>query len=58
MPDANLEKTMPCLGGTITQRGMLLVIIPHIAEHLGRAIAYARFNGIVPPWSADPPAKK
>jgi uncharacterized damage-inducible protein DinB len=58
MPDANLEKTMPWLGGTITQRGVLLYIVPHIAEHLGQAIAYARVNGVVPPWSEDPPAKK
>jgi uncharacterized damage-inducible protein DinB len=58
MPDANLEKTMPWLGGTITQRGVLLYIIPHIAEHLGQAIAYARMNGVVPPWSEDPPSKK
>jgi uncharacterized damage-inducible protein DinB len=58
MPDANLEKTMPWLGGTITQRGVLLYIIPHIAEHLGQAIAYARINGVVPPWSEDPPNKK
>jgi uncharacterized damage-inducible protein DinB len=57
MPDANLEKTMPWLGGTITQRGVLLYIIPHIAEHLGQAIAYARINGVVPPWSEDPPNK-
>jgi uncharacterized damage-inducible protein DinB len=58
MPDANLEKTMPWLGGTITQRGVLLYIIPHIGEHLGQAIAYARINGVVPPWSEDPPSKK
>jgi uncharacterized damage-inducible protein DinB len=57
MPDANLEKTMAWLGGTITQRGVLLYIIPHIAEHLGQAIAYARINGVVPPWSEDPPSK-
>jgi uncharacterized damage-inducible protein DinB len=56
-PDANLEKTMPWLGGTITQRGILLYIIPHIGEHLGQAIAYARVNGVVPPWSEDPPNK-
>ena len=58
MPDANLEKTMDWQGGTITQRGVLLYIIPHIAEHLGQAIAYARVNGVVPPWSEDPPNKK
>jgi hypothetical protein len=23
----------------------------HIAEHMGQAIAYARVNAIVPPWS-------
>jgi uncharacterized damage-inducible protein DinB len=57
MPDANLDKTMDWLGGTITQRGVLLYIIPHIAEHLGQAIAYARINGVVPPWSEDPPSK-
>jgi len=57
MPDANLEKTMDWLGGKITQRGVLLYIVPHIAEHLGQAIAYARINGVVPPWSEDPPNK-
>jgi len=35
----------------------LLYIVPHIAEHLGQMIAYARMNGVVPPWSADPPKK-
>jgi uncharacterized damage-inducible protein DinB len=58
MPDANLEKTMEWLGGKTTQRGVLLYIVPHIAEHLGQAIAYARINGVVPPWSEDPPEKK
>jgi uncharacterized damage-inducible protein DinB len=57
MPDANLEKTMDWLGGKTTQRGVLLYIVPHIAEHLGQAIAYARINGVVPPWSEDPPNK-
>ena len=53
MPDANLDKTLDWSGGTITQRGVLLFIVPHIAEHLGQAIAYARINGVVPPWSED-----
>jgi uncharacterized damage-inducible protein DinB len=57
MPDANLEKTMDWLGGKITQRGVLLYIVPHIAEHLGQAIAYARINGVVPPWTLDPPRR-
>jgi uncharacterized damage-inducible protein DinB len=56
LPDASLEKTMDWAGGKITYRGMLLYIVPHIAEHLGQLIAYARINGVVPPWSED--AKK
>jgi hypothetical protein len=35
--------------------GALATIDTHIAEHLGQLIAYARVNGIVPPWSL--PAK-
>jgi uncharacterized damage-inducible protein DinB len=35
--------------------GVLATIDTHIAEHLGQTIAYARVNGIVPPWSQ--PAK-
>jgi uncharacterized damage-inducible protein DinB len=53
MPDADLEKTMDWSGGKITERGVLLFIAPHIAEHLGQLIAYARVLGVVPPWTAD-----
>jgi uncharacterized damage-inducible protein DinB len=58
MPDTNLEKTLDWSGGKITQRGVLLFIVPHIAEHLGQLIAYARINGVVPPWSEGADAKK
>lgn len=53
MPDADLEKSMEWSGGKITERGVLLFIVPHIAEHLGQLIAYARFLGVVPPWTED-----
>jgi len=53
MPDADLEKSMDWFGGKNTQRGILLFIVRHAAEHLGQSIAYARFAGIVPPWSED-----
>jgi uncharacterized damage-inducible protein DinB len=53
MPDANLEKSMDWFGGKNTQRGVLLFIVRHGAEHLGQSIAYARFAGIVPPWTED-----
>lgn len=34
-----------------TRRGILISLDAHMSEHLGQAIAYARMNGIVPPWS-------
>ena len=50
--DADADKTMPWFGGsTITQRGFLVFIVKHASEHLGQSIAYARVNGLVPPWS-------
>lgn len=53
MPDADLEKSMPWFGGKITERGILLFTVRHAAEHLGQSIAYARFIGVVPPWTED-----
>jgi uncharacterized damage-inducible protein DinB len=34
-----------------TVDGMYLRIIVHANEHMGQLVAYARMNGIVPPWS-------
>jgi uncharacterized damage-inducible protein DinB len=53
MPDADLEKSLDWFGGKNTERGILLFIVRHAAEHLGQSIAYARFIGVVPPWSED-----
>jgi uncharacterized damage-inducible protein DinB len=36
---------------TVTLDGMYLRVIVHANEHEGQLIAYARMNGIVPPWS-------
>jgi uncharacterized damage-inducible protein DinB len=30
-----------------------MFIAGHTGEHLGQSIAYARQNGIVPPWTED-----
>lgn len=57
MPDADLEKIIPWNGGKITERGVLLYIVQHIAQHLGQQIAYARSIGVAPPWTSDPPRK-
>lgn len=53
MPDADLEKSMDWFGGKNTERGILLFIVRHAAEHLGQSIAYARMVGVVPPWTED-----
>jgi uncharacterized damage-inducible protein DinB len=53
MPDTDLEKSLDWFGGKNTERGILLFMTRHTAEHLGQSIAYARINGIVPPWTAD-----
>jgi uncharacterized damage-inducible protein DinB len=44
---------MEWFGGRNTERGILLFIVRHTAEHLGQSIAYARSVGVVPPWTED-----
>ena len=58
MPDADLEKSMDWFGGKNTQRGVLLFIVRHGAEHLGQSIAYSRMAGVVPPWTVDAQKKE
>ncbi|MFI5116922.1 MAG: DinB family protein [Terriglobales bacterium] len=58
MPDADVEKQVDWFGAKNTYRGILLFIIRHNAEHLGQAIAYARINGVVPPWTAEQQAQQ
>jgi len=53
MPNADLEKSLDWFGGKNTERGILLFMTRHTAEHLGQSIAYARFIGVVPPWTED-----
>jgi uncharacterized damage-inducible protein DinB len=53
MPDADLEKSLDWFGGKNTERGILLFVVRHAAEHLGQSIAYARVIGVTPPWTED-----
>jgi uncharacterized damage-inducible protein DinB len=48
---ANYEEIVKTPFGEYTQRTMILIINNHYHEHLGQLIAYARVNGITPPWS-------
>ncbi len=57
VPDADLDKPVRFFGRDSTVRGLYLTIALHEHEHLGQSIAYARMNGIVPPWTAARQAK-
>lgn len=50
--DADLEKKVKLFGHDATEREVLTVVLNHLHEHLGQSIAYARMNGVVPPWTA------
>ena len=49
--DADLDKAIKMFGRDANVREATLVVATHAHEHLGQAIAYARMNKVVPPWS-------
>ena len=49
--DADLDKNVKMYGVDTSERAAMLTALNHVHEHLGQSIAYARMNGIVPPWS-------
>jgi uncharacterized damage-inducible protein DinB len=51
LSDADLDKKMTVFDHEGTARELALVLATHTHEHLGQSIAYARMNGVVPPWS-------
>jgi uncharacterized damage-inducible protein DinB len=51
MTDADLDKVVDLFGMQLSERSVVLVVVSHCSEHLGQSIAYARMNGVVPPWS-------
>ena len=57
MPDADLDKVVKTFLGDMPERDLFLLTVTHGHEHLGQAIAYARMNGVTPPWTAAQDAK-
>ncbi len=51
MSDADLEAPVRLYGREVAGWAVLLQLVTHMNEHLGQEIAYARMNGVVPPWS-------
>jgi uncharacterized damage-inducible protein DinB len=47
-----LQKIVNQFGPEASEGDVVFLIISDAHEHLGQAVAYARMNGIVPPWTA------
>jgi uncharacterized damage-inducible protein DinB len=51
LSDKDLQTPVKMFGRDRTKLGALMLILEDQHEHLGQSIAYARSNGVVPPWS-------
>jgi uncharacterized damage-inducible protein DinB len=49
----DLQRKVRIMDRDATVDGMYLRIIVHANEHMGQLVAYARMNGVVPPWSGN-----
>lgn len=49
---ADREKKVQLFKKDVTAGDVFTRILVHNHEHMGQAIAYARMNGVVPPWTA------
>ena len=50
-PKADRRKRVQAFGKDVTAEDVFTRILVHNHEHMGQLIAYARVNGVVPPWS-------
>jgi len=59
MSNADFNKPLPKLGPDANYGDVIYLLVTHAHEHLGQSIAYARVNGVIPPWTvaADAAAK-
>jgi uncharacterized damage-inducible protein DinB len=51
MTPGELAAETELYGRTVPSWAVLVQLETHLSEHLGQSIAYARMNGVVPPWS-------
>jgi uncharacterized damage-inducible protein DinB len=51
LSDNDLQTHVKLFGEDMTKQDALMLILEDQHEHLGQSIAYARTNGVVPPWS-------
>ncbi|HEY1576189.1 MAG TPA: DinB family protein [Terracidiphilus sp.] len=58
MSNADFAKLLPKLGPQANEGDVVYILVADAHEHLGQLVAYARQNGIVPPWTAAAQKKK
>jgi uncharacterized damage-inducible protein DinB len=51
LSDNDLQTHVKLFGEDMTKQDAVMLILEDQHEHLGQSIAYARTNGVVPPWS-------
>ena len=51
LSDSDLQAPVKLFGREMTKQSALMLLLEDQHEHLGQSIAYARSNGVVPPWS-------
>jgi uncharacterized damage-inducible protein DinB len=53
MSNAEFAKLLPKLGPQANAGDVVYILVADAHEHLGQCVAYARENGIVPPWTVE-----
>ena len=53
MSNAEFAKLLPKLGPQANAGDVVYILVADAHEHLGQAVAYARENGVVPPWTVE-----
>ena len=51
LSDNDLQAPVKLFGRDMTKQDSLMLLLGDQHEHLGQSIAYARSNGVAPPWS-------
>lgn len=51
MTNADFAKPIPKLGPDANAGDVVYILVADAHEHLGQSVAYARENGVVPPWT-------
>jgi uncharacterized damage-inducible protein DinB len=53
MTNADFARMIPKLGPQANAGDVIYILVADAHEHLGQVVAYARENGVVPPWTVE-----